>query len=72
MSRDLYTNWCRTFPASGQPSLQTSPGEEEEEEEDEEGEEEGEEERAQSEDLDTVEGEMAAAGGTQSKGYIHE
>jgi hypothetical protein len=58
---------------SGQPSLQTSPGEEEEEEEDEEGEEgEGEEERAQSEDLDTVEGEMAAAGGTQSKGDIHE
>jgi hypothetical protein len=53
---------------SSQPSLQTSPGEEEEEE-DEEGEEEGEE---QSEDLDTVEGEMAAAGGTQSTGDIHE
>ncbi len=71
MSRDFYANWCRTFPVSGQPSLQTSPGEEEEEEEDEEGEE-GEEEQAQSEDLDTVEGEMAAAVGTQSKGDIHE
>ncbi len=58
---------------SGQPSLQTSPGEEEVEE-DEEGEEEGEgeEERTQSEDLDTVEGEMAAAGGTQSTGDIYE